>query len=334
MLTIKKMAQRTLQFLVVFSFSCFSVVLAAYPDRPITIVSPFSAGGDADLAARSFAQAASKALGQSVVVLNKPGASGVLGSSQVISAQPDGYTLLLGRTGSQAILPAIMPTNTRYNWDNYTFIGLLEVNPYGCVVSAKSSYQNFEDLAQEIKKRGKTLNYGTAGRLTTNDMGPRKLFSLLKVSPQNVPTQIPYKGTGEAVISLLAGQTQFSCGSLGSFLTHIKAGELRALMVTSDKRLDQFPEVPTARELGYDEMETIVGWSAVLAPPNLPQEIQAALARAMQNIGKDQQWQSLTARTGSIPRITSGHETKIFIGKQYELYRSLGEELDIIDNPN
>ena len=334
MLTIIKMACLALQFLVVFSFSYFSVVLAAYPDRPITIVSPYSAGGDADLAARSFAQAASKALGQSVVVLNKPGASGVLGSSQVISAQPDGYTLLLGRTGSQAILPAIMPTNTRYTWDNYTFIGMLEVNPYGCVVSADSPYQNFDDLAQAIKKSGKSLNYGTAGRLTTNDMGPRKLFSLLKVTPQNTPTQIPYKGTGEAVISLLAGQTQFSCGSLGSFLTHIKAGELRALMVTTDKRLDQFPDVPTARELGYDEMETIVGWSAVLAPKNLPKEVQARLAVAMQAIAKDQQWQSMTARTGSIPHINSGDETKTFIGKQYELYRSLGEELGIIDNPN
>jgi len=203
MKVIFKVALKSLQFLVILIFSHVSIVQAAYPDRPITVISPFSAGGDADLAARSFAQAASKALGQSVVVLNKPGASGVLGSSQVISSTPDGYTLLLGRTGSQAILPAIMPTNTRYKWDNYSFIGTLEINPYGCVVSAKSPYKKFDDLAQAIKNKGKTLNYGTAGRLTTNDMGPRKLFSLLNVSPENVPTQIPYKGTGETVISLL-----------------------------------------------------------------------------------------------------------------------------------
>src|SRR5690606_22592062 len=175
---------------------------AAYPDRTITLISPFSAGGDADLAARSFAAAAAKVLGQPVVVLNKTGASGVIGSAQAIAAPPDGYTLLLARTGSQAIMPAIMPGTTKYKWDDYTFIGTLELNPYGCVVNAKSPYRTFGDLVQEIKSRGKSLNYGTAGVLTTNDMGPRQLFRLLKLTDQT-PTQIPYKGTGETVTSLL-----------------------------------------------------------------------------------------------------------------------------------
>src|SRR5687768_6967805 len=101
-----------------------------YPNRPVTVIAPYSAGGDADLAARNFAAAAQRALGQAVVVMNKTGASGVIGSAQVIAAPPDGYTLLLARTGSQAILPAIMPSTTKYKWDDYTFIGTLELNPY------------------------------------------------------------------------------------------------------------------------------------------------------------------------------------------------------------
>ncbi|GHC92713.1 hypothetical protein GCM10007320_43000 [Pseudorhodoferax aquiterrae] len=301
-----------------------------YPDRAITVVAPYSAGGDADLAARTFAAAATRALGQPVVVLNKVGASGVIGSAQVIAAPPDGYTLLLARTGSQAILPAIMPTSTRYKWDDYTFIGTLELNPYGCVVNARSPYKTFGELVQGMKTRGKALNYGTAGVLTTNDMGPRQLFRLLKLTEQT-PTQIPYKGTGEAVTSLLAGQTEFSCGSLGSFLAHIRAGSLRALMVTSAERMAELPEVPTARELGYEAMEGIVGWSAVLAPPGLPSDVRTRLVAAMQTIAKDPQWRAATAQTASVPSVKSPEETREFVRQQYELYRSLGETLGVTD---
>ncbi len=304
---------------------------APYPNRPITIIAPYSAGGDADLAARAYAAAATKALGQSVVVLNKVGTSGVIGSAQAIAAPPDGYTLLLARTGSQAILPAIMPTSTKYKWDDYTFIGTLELNPYGCVANTKSPYAKFGDLAEAIKTKGKSLNFGTAGQLTTNDMGPRLLFRLLKLTPEQTPTQIPYKGTGDTVTSLLAGQTEFSCGSLGPFLPHIKAGTLRALIVTSAERIAALPDVPTARELGFADMEAVVGWSAVFAPPGLPADVRDKLVAAMKTIAADPQWQAATAQTGSIPTVKSPEETRTFTQQQYQLYRSLGESLNLID---
>lgn len=302
-----------------------------YPSRPITLVSPYSAGGDADLAARNFAAAAQKALGQTMVVFNRTGGSGTIGSAAVIAAAPDGYTLLLGRTGSQAILPAIQPTKTKYGWDQYTFLGTLELNPYGCVVNAKSDYKTFKDLTDAIKSQGKNLNYGTAGLLTTNDMGPRLLFKLLKVSAEQTPTEIPYRGTGDAAQSLLAGQTQFSCGSLGSFLGFVQSGLMRVVVVTTSKRMASMPDVPTARELGYADMEGIVGWSAVLGPPNLPADVRDKLVAAVAAVAKDETWLAGTARTGSVPHILSPDETKDFIHKQFQLYRSLGEELKLID---
>ncbi|RZI69193.1 MAG: tripartite tricarboxylate transporter substrate binding protein [Variovorax sp.] len=303
----------------------------AYPSRPITVISPYSAGGDADLAARNFAAAAQRALGQSVVVLNKIGASGVIGSAQALASQPDGYTLLLARTGSQAILPAIMPTNTKYKWDDFTILGTLEVNPYGCVVNGKSPYRTFGELVNAMRVKGKTMNFGTAGVLTTNDMGPRQLFRLLKLTDQT-PTQIPYKGTGEASMSLVAGQTEFACGSLGSFLALIKSGQLRALMVTNPERMSSMPDVPTARELGYAEMEGIVGWSAVYGPPNLPAEVREKLVSAMKTIAEDSAWMAATAQTGSLPYVKSPEESKRFVQKHFQLYRSLGESLNIIDS--
>ncbi len=303
---------------------------APYPNRPITLIAPYSVGGDSDLAARNLAAAAQRVLGQSVVVMNKVGASGVIGSAFVVAAPPDGYTLLLARIGSQAILPAIMPTTTKYKWDSFTFLGMLELNPYGCVVNAKSSYNTFDDLVRAIRSKGKSMNFGTAGVLTANDMGPRQLFRLLKLTDQT-PTQIPYKGTGEAVTSLMARETDFSCGSLGTFLALIKSGALRALMITNAERLPLMPDVPTARELGYAEMEAIVGWSAIYGPPNLPADVSNKLVTVLKTIATDPAWLAGTAQTGSIPYVRSPDETKKFAQEQFQLYRSLGELLNLID---
>ena len=305
---------------------------SAWPSRPITLIAPYSAGGDADLAARNFAAAAQKALGQTVIVMNKVGASGVIGSTQAIAAPPDGYTLLLARTGSQSILPAIQPTTTKYKWDDYTFLGTLELNPYGCMVSAKSPYKTFDDLVNAIKTNGKKLNYGTAGTLTTNDMGPRQLFRLLKLSPDQTPTQIPFKGTGDATLSLLGGDTEFACGSMGPSLSHIKSGALRALIVTTPERIKDAPDVPTARELGYPEMEKIVGWSALFGPRGLPKDVRDRLVGALKTISTDPAWLAATAVTGSVPYVKSPEETREFAKAQFELYRSLGEQMGIIDS--
>ena len=303
----------------------------AYPTKPITLVSPYSVGGDADLAARNLAAAAQKVLGQPMVVVNRVGASGVIGSASVVSAAPDGYTLLLARTGSQAILPAIQPTSTKYKWDDATFIGMLELNPYGCLVSAKSPHKTFADLVQAIRTNGKNLNYGTAGQLTTNDMGPRQLFRLLKLTPEQTPTQIPYKGTGDASASLVGGQTEFACGSMGPSLGLIKGGQLRALMVTTPERMPQLPDVPTARELGYADMEPIVGWSALFGPPGLPADVRDKLADTLKKVSADPAWQTGTANTASLPFVKSPDDTREYMRVQFQLYRTLGETLGLVD---
>ena len=304
----------------------------AYPNRAITLIAPYSVGGDADLAARNFAASAQKALGQGVLVLNKAGASGIIGSAQAIAAPPDGYTLLLARPGSQSILPAIVPSSTKYKWDDYTFVGLLELNPYGCMVSAKSPYRTFDEFVRGLRERGKSMNFGTAGQLTTNDMGPRQLFASLKLGDQT-PTQIPYKGTGEATASLVSGETDFACGSIGTFFGLIKAGQLRALMVTTPERLAGLPDVPTAREVGFPDMEKIIGWSGIFAPPNLPADVLARLTQALRAVGEDPAWRRATEQSGSIPFVRGPAETRDFARAQYQLYRALGESLNLIDKP-
>jgi tripartite-type tricarboxylate transporter receptor subunit TctC len=304
----------------------------AYPNRPITLIAPYSVGGDADLAARAFAAAAQRVLGQPVLVQNKVGASGIIGSAQALAAPPDGYTLLLGRPGSQSILPAIVPATTKYKWDDFSIVGLLELNPYGCMVNAKSPYRNFEEFARALRERGKSMNFGTAGQLTTNDMGPRQLFKSLGLTDQT-PTQVPYKGTGEATTSLMTGETDFACGSIGTFFALIKNGSLRALLVTTPERMASLPDVPTARELGFPDMERIVGWSGIYGPPGLPADVVGRLAQALKAIGEDASWRRATEQMGSIPRVLPPDETREFARAQYQIYRALGESLNLIDKP-
>lgn len=304
---------------------------SSYPSRSITLIAPYSAGGDADAAARNFAAAASKVLGQSIVVMNRTGASGTLGSAAVIAAAPDGYTLLLARIGSQAIMPAVEPRLTKYKWDDVTFIGMLETNPYGCVVNAKSPYNTFLELTKALQTSGNTMNFATAGVMTSNDLGPRLLFKLLDLKAQT-PTQVPYKGTGDASQSLLAGYTQFACGSLGSFLSLARAGQVRILMTTNPTRIASLPDVPTARELGFAEMERVVGWSGIFGPPKMPDDVRDKIAAAIRTISSDPAWVAGTATTGSIPFIKTPEETKEYVKDQYQLYRSLGESLKIIDS--
>lgn len=303
---------------------------APYPNRAITLIAPYSVGGDADMAARNFAPVAQRVLGQSVVVMNKTGASGIIGSAFVIAAPADGYTLLLARPGSQSILPAIAPKITKYKWDDFTFIGLLELNPYGCMVNAKSPYRTFDELAKGLRERGNKMNYGSAGTLTTNDLGPKQLIKLLNLGSQ-APTQVAYKGTGEATTALLAGEIDFACGSIGTFVPQIKAGTVRALMVTTPERVASLPDVPTAREIGLPDMEKIAGWSGVYGPPNLPAEVVHRLSQAIEAAGKDAAWRRATESAGSIPYTRAPADTRDYAKGQYDTYRSLGESLDLID---
>jgi tripartite-type tricarboxylate transporter receptor subunit TctC len=247
----------------------------------------------------------------------------------VVAAAPDGYTLVLARPGSQSILPAIMPMRTKYKWDDYTMIGLLELNPYGCFVKA-NKFKSYADFSAVLRSRGKQMNFGTAGTLTTNDMGPRQLFKMLNLG-DNAPTQIPYKASNEAMVGLMSGDIDFACASIGTFLPLVKNGDLFALLVTTPTRVSVLPDTPTARELGLNDLEQIVGWSGVFGPANLPSDVQAKLQQVMKAVANDSAWIAATEKLGSIPYVKTPDETRSFARDQFQLYRSLGESLKLID---
>ena len=298
-----------------------------YPDQPVTLVIPFSPGGDADGAARALALVAQKRLGQPLVPVNRAGASGGIGSIAVRNAKPDGYTLLIARVGSQAVLPALQPT-AGYKWNDFTFIGLLELNPYVCVTRADSPVKTMKDLVDALKARPGKLNYSTSGPATILNFGPQLLFDLLKLG-KDAAVQIAYKGGGEAALAVLSGDVDFSCGNLSSMVGNIKAGKLRPLVTTTPERLKDLPDVPTAREAGYPQLEAIVGWSALYGPPGMSKELVERWAAILSMAAKDSQWIGATEKAGSIPRVLSPAETEKFAAEQYAVYERLGRQLQI-----
>jgi tripartite-type tricarboxylate transporter receptor subunit TctC len=301
---------------------------AQYPSRLITLVVPFTAGSDADLAGRNLAQHAPRYLnGQTIVVMNQPGASGAIGTMAVRSAPADGYTLLLSRIASHVILPAT-DRKTPYQWSDFTLLSLLEVNPYVCAVKSDSPYASMKELLDDIRKRPGKLNFATVGPGTLQNFGPQYLFSLVGL-PKDAAVGIAYKGSGELTTALLGGHVQFACSNLGALLAHLKSGALRPLMTTTRERLKELPEAPTARGLGWPEMENLAAWSALAGPPQLPKEVVERWSEALARLARDEAWLSGNEKLGGIPAIRSPGETEKFVREQYQLYERLADRLDL-----
>ena len=300
---------------------------STYPDHPVTADRAFSAGGDADVAARSLAVVAQQVTGQAHVPVNRAGASGAIGSLAVRNARPDGYTLLLARVGSQVVLPALQPS-VGYKWNEFTLLGLLELNPVVCVTRADSPIRSMSDLVEALRARPGKLNYSTSGAATILNFAPQLLFDVLKLG-REAAVQITYKGGSEAALAVLSGDADFSCGNLTSVIGNIKGGKLRAIVTTSAERLKDLPDAPTAREAGYPQLEAIVGWSALYGPPGMSRELVERWVGTLQVAARDPQWLAATERAGSIPRVLSPAETEKFAAEQFAVYERLGRQLQI-----
>lgn len=299
----------------------------AYPDKPITLVIPFSAGGDADLAGRNLAAAAQAVLNQPLVATNRVGASGAIGSQVVRDAAPDGYTLLVARVGSNAVLPALKK-DTPYKWNDFTFLGLLELNPMVCVVHPDSPHKAVADLGRAIKAQPGKLNYSSSGVGTILNLGSQLLLQSFGV-PSTAAVHVPYKGGGEAALAVVSKNVDFSCGNLTSSLGLIKGGKLRPIVVTTPERVKDIPDVPTAREAGVPALEAIVGWSALYGPPKMAPALVARWAEVLQQVAKDPNWLRGEEKIGSIPRVLVPAETERFVESQFRTYQELGQKLGI-----
>ncbi|ART49913.1 Bug family tripartite tricarboxylate transporter substrate binding protein [Acidovorax carolinensis] len=270
----------------------------AWPTRPITFVVPGAAGGTTDTPARFMAQKLGERLGQSIVVDNKPGAGGMLGTGLVARAQPDGYTVLVGNTGSNAI------NYTAYQKLTYKpedFIALTDMISFAnvLVVPVKSPIKSLKDLVAAAKREPGKLAFSSAGvGQTTHLMG-----ELLRQSAGVDVVHVPYKGSAPATMAIVGGETQFMFDNLTGSLGHIKDGKLRALAVTGATREPELPDVPTMTELGMKDFDK-VGWMGFFVPAKTPPDIVKKLTDNLIAVLKDpavvKRYQELGGRAGGM----------------------------------
>ena len=295
-----------------------------YPSKPVTLVVPSGAGGTADISARGFATVAQKYLGQSIVIVNRGGAAGIIGSKFVLDAPNDGYTLLAARVSSQVLVPALQPELVSYPWDAFSVLGMLEFNPYTCVVNSKSQYKTFSDLMAAVKEQPGKLNFAITGPADATTVIPVLAFRNLGLRP-DAAAKIQYKGGGDLLVAVLGGQVDFSCNSIPSFMGAIKSGRVRPLVVTTDTRLPEMADTPTATEVRMPNLKAVNGWGALYGPAGLPKDVIGKWREVLSKVRDDPQWISQLASRAAVQGIGTMSESEElkFIRSQYSEYRAL-----------
>lgn len=237
---------------------------AGYPDRPIRLIVPSAAGGSPDAICRILTHALPQALGQSVVVENKPGASGNLGMSDLSRAAPDGYTLAYANVGTLAINKALF-TKLPYDPDALVPVSLLGFVQNALVVRKDLPVNNVQELIALARAKPGSLSVASAGNGTTGHLGGE----LFKAMTGTSMTHIPYKGSPQAIQDLMGGMVDLMFDNLSSITPHIQSGRVRVLAVSAATRSPLLPQVPTMAEAGVPGYET-VAWGGIVAPPGTP----------------------------------------------------------------
>jgi tripartite-type tricarboxylate transporter receptor subunit TctC len=262
-----------------------------------------------------------------MVVENRVGASGAVGTAHVQRARPDGYTLLLARVGSSAILPAT-DARTPYAWDDFTMLGLLDENPFVLCVRQDAPWQNLAQLVAALRDSPGALNFATTGPATILDLGVRQFF-IAAGRPLEAAAAGPCRGGGEAVQALIAGQVQFIGNNLTDTMGAIANRQVKALLVGTEARLPSLPGVPTARELDLLPMTKLAGWNALFGPPGLADDVMARWQTTLARLAQDREWQAATRRLGGIPKVLPPAQTRDYVAAQVALYRELGRRLGL-----
>ena len=235
----------------------------AFPTRAVRIIVPFPPGGGADALARIMQPSLTRAWGQPVIVENKPGASGHIGADAVASSEPDGYTLMMSSTASL----------TEKNVGQFAPVTLVSASPYVIVANPKVPARNVRELIDYARRNPGKLSFGSSGTGAASHLSAELFKSLAGVDMLHVP----YKGTGQALTDLLAGQIDLMFAPAQTVMPHVQAGKLNALAVTSAKRSATLPDLPTIAEAGLPGYEAI-GWFGLLAPAKTPSAIVARLS--------------------------------------------------------
>ncbi len=284
---------------------------ADYPNRPVRLIVPFSAGGGTDIIGRILADKLSQKFGQQFYIENRPGAGGTIGADAAAKSPPDGYTLLLYHVGM--IAASLMYKPMRYDVQNdFATVSLVGSTPNVIAINPKLPTQNLAELVEIGRTTPKKFNYGTSG-VGGSDHLAAELFQSLTGAKF---THVPYKGGGPAGVGAMTGEIEIVLTSAPSLVGPIVAGQLRGLAVTSKSRVPSMPDVPTTAEAGFPEFDQET-WFAIWSPAGTPMDLRVKLSRALAEILKQDTTREALQKVGVDPRSNSPDEFRAMFDAEY-----------------
>jgi tripartite-type tricarboxylate transporter receptor subunit TctC len=295
-----------------------------YPDRPIKMIVPLAAASAVDVAARIVTQKMSENMGQQIVIINNPGASGLIGAEQVAKAEPDGYTI---GGFNDSIMTMVPNLQSKMRWDilkDFEPVSLVATVEWGLIANNKTPYKTAADLIAAAKAAPGKIDYGSGGPGSPQHLAMAMFASAAGVSLMHVP----YKGATQAATDVAAGQIPVGFQGLGTVAALVRAGQLKLLGVTTEKRLAQFPDVPTVSESGLPGF-FFNSWFAMLAPAGTPKEIIARLnAEVLKAVG-DPEVRRRLEDLGFAVRGSSAEELRAMTREQLAKYARVIKEMGI-----
>ena len=303
---------RALGFSVLLSSSL--VALAAYPDRPVTIIIGFPPGTGTDTVTRIMADRLSQRMGQQFLVENKVGVAGSIGAGIASKAKPDGYTLLVSASAPMSINPHIYKTLSYSPLTDFTPIGMLVWLPYLMVVNPNDPANTLQQFLANAQKSPTPVNYGSTGNGATSNL----VMSVLAKRANIEMTQVPYKGSSQAQADVIGGQLPVTFDTLSSSIAMVRAGKLKPLAVATLKRTELAPDIPTVVEQGFPGFE-IGAWLGLFGPVGLPPAIQKTLLNEINLILQEPETRAKLAKGGAEVRSSSSSgEFSVFLKNDYE----------------
>ncbi len=248
----------------------------AYPNRQITMIVPFAAGGPTDVVARIVSDNMSKTLGQPIIIENVAGAGGTTGTARTAKAAPDGYTIMMGHMGTHGAAPGLYSQLAYDPQKDFEPIGLAAGTPILIVARKDFPAKDLKEFIAYVKANAAKVNNADAGQGSVSNITCTMLHDLLKVDP----VTIPYKGTGPMLNDLVSSKVDYACDQIVNLTPQIKAGAIKAYAVATPMRAVALPDVPTTKEAGLPEFQ-VSAWNALFAPKGTPKDVMAKLSEAL-----------------------------------------------------
>jgi tripartite-type tricarboxylate transporter receptor subunit TctC len=288
---------------------------AKYPEKEITLVCPWSPGGSSDLLARAIAQSANKKLPKPIIVVNRDGAAGVIATTELAKAKPDGYTMAVGATGLFAIQPFMKKVD--YQTSDFDFLIGISNEPIVLAVKADSPYKTLGDLLARAKAEGAVIRYGNSGMGSVPHLCLAQLFRLAGVQAQPVP----YKSNTPALAALMGGHLDVSAAHPGEAIPQIRAGMIRALAISSPQRFSALPDVPTMQEQGYQIDMGVRKF--IMVPKAVPADVKQRLTQIVQEAIADAEFKKGMADINLMLEPMTGPEVVNILTKEATLMQKL-----------